>query len=88
MHASVADIKWNAPHNDNITGAYPWIQHRRYKTDYSGALQRYNNQSGFSRQRRKFILLFAFHSMGEFVYAVTAADGVILSLLFIGCKQR
>jgi len=26
--------------------------------------------------------------MGEFVYAVTAAKGIILSLLFIGRKQR
>jgi len=28
------------------------------------------------------------HSMGEFVYAVTAAEGIILSSLFIGRKQR
>jgi len=27
-------------------------------------------------------------SMGEFVYAVTAAEGIILSSLFIGRKQR
>jgi len=26
--------------------------------------------------------------MGEFVYAVTAAEGIILSSLLIGCKQR
>jgi len=26
--------------------------------------------------------------MGEFVYAVAAAEGIILSSLFIRCKQR
>jgi len=29
-----------------------------------------------------------FRSLGEFVYAVTAAEGIILSSLFIGRKQR
>jgi len=28
------------------------------------------------------------HTKGEFVYAVTAAEGIILSSLFIGRKQR
>jgi len=28
------------------------------------------------------------HNMGEFVYAVTAAESIILSSLFIGHKQR
>jgi len=27
-------------------------------------------------------------SVGEFVYAITAAEGIILSSLFIGRKQR
>jgi len=34
--------------------------------------------------RRKFEL----KKEGEFVYAVTAAEGIILSSLFIGRKQR
>jgi len=42
----------------------------------------------FNSTRNSNAIVVLYRSISEFVYAVTAAEGIILSSLFIGRKQR